>query len=69
MCQSYDGHERVKGNYLVKTRSKSSKKKQFKVLDNHVLITPDDVFEFFLDIDEQNTMEVSLYGELVERAM
>ena len=57
----------LKGNYLVKTRSKSSKKKQFKVLDNPVLMQPDEVFEFFLDIDAQHTMDISSYGELVER--
>ena len=53
---------------MVKTRSKSSKKKQFRIVREPVYIQPDEVFEFSLEIDEQNGMDAALYGELVVRA-
>ena len=64
----FPGELYLKGNYLVKTRSKSSKKKQFRIVREPVYIQPDEVFEFSLEIDEQNGMDTALYGELVVRA-
>ena len=59
----------MKSNYLVKTRSKSLKKKQFRVVDEPVYLQPDNVFEFSLDIDAHHTIDLTYYGELVEKVL
>ena len=61
----FPGELYLKGFYLVKARSKSTRMKQFRQLTQPVYITPDEVFEFSLEIDNQLRMNVSLYGELL----
>ena len=39
----------VKPNYLEHTRSKKLNKKQLTIIDYDVMITPDEVFEAFLE--------------------
>ena len=53
----------------MKTRSKNIKKKQFKILEDPVLISPDEPFEQFLDISNDLTMDNSTYNKLVGRAL
>ena len=65
----FPGELYLKGKYLVKTRSKNIKKKQFKILEDPVLISPDELFEHFLDISDDLTMDNSTYNELVGRAL
>ena len=53
----------------MKTRSENIKKKQFKFLEDPVLISPDELFGHFLDISDDLTMDNSTYNELVGRAL
>ena len=57
----------MKGNYLIKTRCKKHKRK-FRILDDPVLVTPDEIFDNFIGVNEDLTMEVDLHIELSERA-
>ena len=66
----FPGELYLKGKYLVKTRSKNIKKKQFKILEESVLISPDELFEHFLDISDDLTMDNnSTYNKRVGRAL
>ena len=58
----------LKGNYLVKTRCKNINKRKFKILEDPVLVTPDEIFSYFFDVKEDLTMEADLYIELSEHA-
>ena len=58
----------LKGNYLVKTRCKNISKRKFKIFDDPVLVTPVEIFDYFIDVKEDLTMEADLYIELSERA-
>ena len=42
----------LKGNYLVKTRSKNLNKGKFSIVDDTVLVTPDGIFHYFIDVKE-----------------
>ena len=42
--------------------------KKFRILDDPVLVTPDEIFNYFVDVKEDLTMEANLYIELFERA-
>ena len=53
-----------KRNYLVKTRCKNINKRKFRILDDPVLVTPDEIFDYFIDVEEDLTMEADLYTEL-----
>ena len=58
----------LKGNYLVKTSCKNISKRKLKILDDPVLVTPVEIFDYFIDVKEDLTMEADLYIELSERA-
>ena len=58
----------LKGNYLVKTRCKNVNKRKFRILDDPVLVTPNEIFNYFIDIKEDLTVEADLYIKLSERA-
>ena len=57
----------LKGNYLIKTRCKNINKIKFRIVDNTVLVTPDEIFDYFIDVKEDLTMEANIYIELSER--
>ena len=58
----------LKGNYLVKTRCKNINKRKFRILRDPILVTPDEIFDYFVDVKEDLTMKTNLYIELSERA-
>ena len=43
-------------------------KRKFRILDDPVLVTPDEIFNYFIDVKEDLTMEADLYLELSECA-
>ena len=47
----------LKGNYLLKTRCKNINKKKMRILDDAVLATPDEIFDYFIDIKKDLTVE------------
>ena len=58
----------LKGNYLVTTRCKNINKRKFRILDDPVLVTPDKIFNYIIDVKEDLAMEADLYIEISERA-
>ena len=42
-----------KGNCLVETRCKNINKRKFRILDDAVLVTPDEIFDYFIDVKER----------------
>ena len=58
----------LKGNYLVKTKCKNINKRKFRILDHPVLVTPDQTFDYFIDVKDDLALEADLYTELSERA-
>ena len=60
----FPGEYYLKGQYLVKAHSKSINKRQFKILENPVLMTAYEIFEH-----DDLMMDTYTYLELVERAL
>ena len=58
----------LKVNYVVKTRCKNINFRKFRILDDPVLVTPDEIFDYFIDVKENLTMEADLHIELPEHA-
>ena len=61
------GEYYLKGVYLQKARSKDSKKKKFSILDIDVYVRPDEVFETFVEINDDLCMNIDEYNGLSER--
>ena len=40
----------LKGSCLVKTRCKNINKRKFRILGNPVLVTSDEIFDYFIDV-------------------
>ena len=59
----------LKVNYLIKTRSKNINKRKFRKLDDSILVTPDEIFDYFIDVKQDLTLEPDLYIELSERTI
>ena len=55
------GKPYFKGNYLQKIRSRNISKFQFKLLPNPVYLEPDEVYQAFVEIDENLTITKELY--------
>ena len=63
-----EGKLYFRGNYLQLVRSKKISNKQFKIIEKDVIISPEEVFETFIDVQEDLTMAVDYYLALVGRA-
>ena len=57
-----------RGNYLQLVRSKKISNKQFKVIENDVIISSEEVFETYIDVQKDLTMADDYYLALVGRA-
>ena len=56
------------GNYLQLVRSKKTSNKKFKIIEKDVIISPAEVFETFIDVQEDLSMAVDYYLALVGQA-
>ena len=63
-----EGELYSRGNYLRLVRSKKISNNQFKIIEKDVIISPEEVFETFIDVQEDLTMAVDYYLALVGRA-
>ena len=62
------GHVVLPGEYyLKKNRSKHPRKKKFTILDFEVYVRPDEVFEPFVEVDDELCMDIDEYVELSQR--
>ena len=62
-----DGEMFFTGKYLQKIRLKKPNKKQFKIVEKNVYVTPDKIFEAFVGIADDLTMNDDEYLQLIER--
>ena len=58
----------MRGNYLKVVRSKNMLWKKSEILNYEILITPDEVFETFVEVADDLTMSCRSYLALKERA-
>ena len=58
----------LRGNYLKVVRSKNMLWKKSEILNYEILITPDEVFETFVEVADDLTMSCCSYLALKERA-
>ena len=58
----------LRGNYLKMVRSRSSKLCKFSVIPGDVLVLAGEVFDVFVDIADDLTLEKEVFRELVSRA-
>ena len=63
-----EGELYFRGNYLQLVRCKKISNKQFKIIEKDVIIYPEEVFETFIDVQEDLIMTVGYYLALVGRA-
>ena len=54
----------LKGNYPVKTRSKNLNERKYRILYDPVMVTPDEIFDYFIDVKDDLTMEADLHIDL-----
>ena len=57
-----------KGNYLKAVRSRSISHKKFDVLLLPVLITPDEVYDTYVEIDKNMMLDINIYNNLIQKA-
>ena len=57
-----EGELYFRGNYLQLVRSKKISNKQFKIIEKDVIISPEEVFETFTDVQEDLAMALALVG-------
>ena len=53
---------------LQLVRSKTISNEQFKIIEKDVIISPEEIFETFIDVQEDLTIAVDYYLALVGRA-
>ena len=54
-----------RGNYLQLVRSKTISNKQFKIIEKALIVSPEEVFEIFIDVQEDLNMPVDYYLALM----
>ena len=62
-----EGQHYLKGFYLCTTRSKTLSKLQFTVMKEAVYVMTDEVFETFIEVDENLQMSKGVYSNLTIR--
>ena len=55
-------------SHLIETRCKNMNKRKIRILDDPVLVTPNEIFGYFVDVKDDLTMEAGVYIELSEHA-
>ena len=57
-----------RGNYLKLTRSRNPNFKQFQIIQREVLLSPDEVIDTYVDINDDLEMNVNIYNGLTTKA-
>ena len=73
LIDSYDhtidvGARYFKGNFLKLTRSKHPNCKQFQVIQQQVIFPPEEIYDTYVDINEQLQININVYNGLVNKA-
>ena len=62
------GARYFKGNYLKPVRSRNMSFKKFDILPLDVVITPEEIFDTYVDINENMLLGINLYNSLIQKA-
>ena len=57
-----------KGNYLKHVRSRNIFLKKFDILPMSVIITLDEVYDTYMEIDKNMLLDVKIYNSLIQKA-
>ena len=57
-----------KGKYLKPVRSRNISFKKFDILPMSVIITPDEVYDTYVEIDQNMLSDVKIYNSLIQKA-
>ena len=60
--------EYFKGNYLKLVRSRNISFKKFDILPMSVIITPEEVYGTYVEIDKNMLLHVTIYDSLIQKA-
>lgn len=58
----------IRGRYLKKERSRSTRCYKFSILSGDAICTPDEVFELFVDVSDDLTIEKETFNALLLKA-
>ena len=58
----------IKAKYLRSIRSKKQNYKQYSIMENYVFIKPDEIFEPFVEINQDLSIKNDVYMELVRKS-
>ena len=64
----YAGELYFKANYLKPTRSRNISHKKFQILRTSILFPPDEIYDTYLEIDDDLQLNVNIYFALVAKA-
>ena len=64
----YAGELYFKGNYLKPTRSRNISHKKFQILRTSILFPPDEIYDTYLEIDDDLQFNFNIYFALVAKA-
>ena len=56
------------GNYLKPTRSRNTSHKKFQILRTSILFPPDEIYDTYLEIDDDLQLNVNIYFALLTKA-
>ena len=62
------GLQYFKRNYLKPVRSRNISFKKFDILPMSVIITPDEVYDTYVEIDKNMLLDVKIYNSLIQKA-
>ena len=56
-----------KRNYLKPVRSRNKSSKKFDILPMSLIITPDEVYDTYVEIDKNILLDVTTYSSLIQK--
>ena len=62
------GERYFKGYYLKFIRSRSISFKQLQVLPTSIVLSPDEIYDTYVDIDEKMQLDINVYDILLQKA-
>ena len=64
----FKGEHYFKGQYLKLTRSRNLNFKQFQLLPTYIIISPEEIYDTYIDINDDIQLNVNVYNALRSKA-
>ena len=62
------GERYFQGLYLKLVRSRNAKVKRFSTLPTKIILTPDEIYDSYVDFNEHLELDTSVYNLLIQKA-